>query len=148
MINHFRTLLLNLSNIGVATDYIPTEFTAQVLSGRFLSIYQILFPPGSSRQRVMELGQAYLELLRAANIEEVVTAQDTRITYELDSFKNFTTPSIDLDALFRKFNTGNVEAILSQKKKLNTDKYDNLWLYHPNKLYKLAGLIAAYVIRL
>lgn len=151
MINHFRTLLLNLSYAGNNSEHIPSSFVARQLPDKTLTFYQTLFPTGSSRARILELGQVYLELIEATRLSEVITAQDPRVTYVLETdFQNFKQPSINLNTLFGKFTTSNdlVSTVLAMPKKLATDTYDNYWLQHPNKIYKLAGLIAAYVIRL
>ena len=151
MVNHFRTLLLNLSDVGTLSEHITKGFTARQLSGGPLSFYQMLFPTGSSRSRVLELGQAYLELIEATDLSEVITLQDPRVTYDLKSdFNNFKKPSFDLSLLFGKINSSNgvAESILALPKHGDTDTYDNIWKQHPNKAYKLAGLIAAHVIRL
>lgn len=151
MINHFRTLLLNLPDAGNPDEHISKGFVARTLSGKPLSMYQVLFPSNSSRARKLELAQAYLELLEATRLSAAVTSIDTRITYDLkEDFKNFKQPSIDLNLLFGKLSGDNslASGILQLPRQIEDASYDNIWSQHPNKLYRTAGLIAAYVLRL
>lgn len=151
MTNHFRTLLLNLSYAGTPDEHIPTGFAARTLSGKPLEFYNILFPPGSSRTKILQLGQAYLELIEAARLTSVITLQDSRVTYDLKhDFKNFKQPSFNINSIIGKL-TGDAsipEGVLRLPKQVDVEDYDNMWNQHPNKAYRLAGLIAAYVIRL
>ncbi len=149
MINHFRTLLLNLSDTGTSAEHITKGFTARELKGELLSIYNILFP--GNREDKLKKAHAYLELIHGTNLSGIFTKIDNRITYDLNTdFPDFKTKAINIEELVTKLeiNNGNIVSMFALPKVVDTDVYDNLWLHHPNPLYRLAGLIVAYVIRL
>ena len=151
MINHFRTLLLNITDSGDPAMFISPGFHSRTLSNKVNSVYLLLFPVGSTEQRCLSLGQAYLELLNSAGIEEVVYLQDPRISYDLEKdFNNFKTASLDLSRMIEtmRVNTKLIKEMLSSHSVINTTKYNNMYLEHPNPVYRLAGLIAAYTLRL
>ena len=99
----------------------------------------------------MRLGNAYLEIVKSADLDEAFTLVDTRITYDLEvDFNNFKDAGIDLATLEKTLDNSNsaILTMFTTPKQVDTDKYDNLWNQHPNFIYRLAGLVVAYVIRL
>jgi len=151
MINHFRTLLLNITDSGDPAMFISPGFHARTLNNKFNVIYLLLFPVGSTEQRCLSLGQAYLELLNSAGIEEVVYLQDPRVSYDLENdFNNFKTTSLNLSRMTETMRVNNklIREMLTSQSVINTTKYSNMYLEHPNPVYRLAGLIAAYTLRL
>jgi hypothetical protein len=150
MLNHFRTLLLNLSDVGNANEHIAPGFVARNLSDKPLALYRLLFPT-TTRDRILKLGHSYLELLESTQLGDVITLQDPRISYDLKvDFDDFKSPGFNIEDLWGKIygNSGLVESVLAIDKQVDTDKYDNIWRSHPNRAYRLAGLIAAYGVRL
>jgi hypothetical protein len=149
MINHFRTLLLNLSDSGTASEFISPGFVARILPSGFSTVYKVLFP-STDRNTVLLNGQSWLELINGAGIPEVLTLVDQRVNYTPKDFQNFKTPSLpvlDVLAQLQQQNSA-VATVLAASAPVDASKYDNLWLQHPNDVYKLAGFIAAYTLRL
>lgn len=103
MLNHFRTLLLNLGYAGDAEEHIPSEFQSLTLSGPLAELYALLFPATASRFFKRFLAQSYISLIHAAGLQDEITSFDPRISYSLDTgdyFKinRFTNPSISSSA--------------------------------------------------
>ena len=149
MLNQFRTLLLNLSDAGVFAEFISPGFTSRVLPVNFSVAYNTLFP-NKDRNAVLLNGQAYLNLLEGANIIEAVTLIDPRVSYCSTDFDNFEMTGSALLPIYTGLNQiPNVtKGVLAAKSIVDTSKYDNLWLQHPNPIYKLAGFVASYTLRL
>ena len=89
MLNEFRTLLLNISYAGDGTEHIPSGFTALPLSSPFKDIYNILFPPGSSRYYKQFVANCYLSIMNAAGLEKDIIALDPRISYTIEDANYF-----------------------------------------------------------
>lgn len=88
MLNHFRTLLLNLTYLD-ASEHIPEAFTAKALPSELKRVYDKLFPPGSSRFYKLFLGQNYLNIVKTTGFQDYVTALDNRISYDLSNDSYF-----------------------------------------------------------
>ena len=89
MLNHFRTLLLNLSFFE-PWEHIPKGYTAKKLPDDLRMLHDKLFAPKCSRYFRLFLAQNYLNMVRAADMQDYVTAFDNRISYDLlteDFFK-------------------------------------------------------------
>jgi len=84
MLNHVRTLLLNLSYDGNGAEHIPSSFLQLPLPAPFSEVNAILFPSGSSRSYKQFLAHHYLNIIRAAGLEERLKDFDSRISYPLD----------------------------------------------------------------
>lgn len=149
MTNHFRTLLMNLSDNDTPEEFISPGFVSRVLPASFSAIYKELFP-SSDREAVLLNTQRYLDLIHGANIPEVITTIDDRVTYVDKDFDNFKSAGTDLAKVLTglKQQSQAINAILAIPAAVDTTKYDNMWLQHPNDVYKLAGLIASYTLRL
>lgn len=85
MLNHFRTLLLNLSYDGNETEHIPVGYVSRPLQTPFAEIYKQLFPTGASRFYKLFLAHNYIEIVKAAGLEDDLKKIDPRISYQLDS---------------------------------------------------------------
>jgi hypothetical protein len=151
MTNHFRTLLLNLSYGNDPNEHIPLGFAARQLQGGSQAVHNVLFDLAKNRGDISRLGLAYLELVRAANLDRAFTLVDDRITYDLDEdFNYFGLTGIDLDGLYAKLVAHNedINNVLKLTPAIEDDTFENLWRKHPNIAYRIAGLIVAYVLRL
>lgn len=150
MVNHFSSLLLNQPDAGASLFTAP-GFTVRALNNSFSGLYNILFSADTNPQQKDYLCQAYLEVVQGAGLAEAFTLSDDRITYNLNTdFDNFKTASVDFTTIYQSIlqNPSLIAAVLAYPKTVDTDKYDNIWYFHTNPLYRLAGLIVAYVIRL
>lgn len=90
MINHFRTLLLNMSpdNTGssaLGEEYVDPSFTPMILTGKLRTAHAVLVPNGASRTARNFYCYAWLCLAHAPDFEKYVTTFDPRITYSMDS---------------------------------------------------------------
>lgn len=83
MLNHFRSLLLNLDYTGDGTEHIPAKFIPIQLPAKLKNLHTALFPETSSRFYKMVLAHTYLNILDAAGFSEEVTIYDPRISYDL-----------------------------------------------------------------
>lgn len=89
MINHARTLLLNVQGDGygghLGDEYLPPEFRPLTLSSSLQFVRRILF--GTSPDRIMlnYRAQQLLALLHATELRDYLTALDSRITYDVAS---------------------------------------------------------------
>ena len=112
MVNHFRTLLLNLAAGDVSEEFIPAAFKPIVLPTGLSRMYNVLFPPVSSREHKLFLATMYLQLIESTDFREHVLLYDPRITYDLTSNRYFkinriSTPVVS-DSNFPIFITGSV----------------------------------------
>jgi hypothetical protein len=89
MLNHFRTLLVNLSYFNTPDDHIPIGYQARQLPLSLKKIYDILFPPYTNRDYKLFLVSAYLNIIRAAGFDNKVLAYDNRISYDLNDTARF-----------------------------------------------------------
>jgi hypothetical protein len=89
MINHYRTLLLNLTDVGNTNEYIAPKFTSLVLPPPLVAFYNLLFPAGISRFYAEFLAFTYLQILRAADQQHFVYSLDNRLTYDLDTISDY-----------------------------------------------------------
>lgn len=80
MLNHFRTLLLNLRALD-ESEHIPSSFKPKTLPADLTRIYNKLFPPNCSRFYKFYLTQNYLLLLKAVGLQDHITRFDNRISY-------------------------------------------------------------------
>jgi len=98
MINHFRTLLLNLPRAGEDEEFISAKFAPVVLTIPLTPIFQILFPPAASRQHKVMLVQTYLNLIQSTDFRAQVLNYDPRITYDLADSQYFQINNISVPA--------------------------------------------------
>lgn len=84
MLNHFRTLLLNLSYNGDPTEHIPEDFRARTLTPELDAIHKLLFPVDTSRYYKLFLAHCYLQVIKAAGLDDELKSFDPRISYSLD----------------------------------------------------------------
>lgn len=83
MLNHVRTLLLNLDYTGDGTEHIPASYIPIKLPKKLESLSLALFPENSSRFYKMVLAHTYMNVLDAAGFSEEVLSYDKRISYDL-----------------------------------------------------------------
>lgn len=88
MLNHFRTLLLNLSYFE-PSEHIPEGFNAKVLPQELQKLYDKLFPPRSTRFYRFFLAKCYLKAMDTVGYTSVVTSFDSRISYDVESVEYF-----------------------------------------------------------
>jgi hypothetical protein len=124
MLNHFRTLLLNLSYDDNGNEHIPDNFNALQLASPFKEIYNILFPQGSSRYYRQFLANSYLSIIDAAGLSDELLKFDPRISYSLDDadfFKIYRYSNPAISSIHHPiFIYGNYRGI-----ETNTSFYDN-----------------------
>lgn len=87
MINHARTLLMNVSGASrpAATffleEYIPPDFEAQELTSYMQDVYNVLFGGASDKAFQNYRALQYTRILHSTEFVQYVTALDSRITY-------------------------------------------------------------------
>jgi len=93
MVNHYATLLLNLSGVntpgGVKSYFVNRDYSKLVLPVKLKSFYDILFPPNTSDYQKQFLCYNYLRLLNSTNLLSTAVQHDSRITYDLDSLTEY-----------------------------------------------------------
>ena len=97
MINHYRTLILNLADEGNPNEFIAPGFIPVSLSAPLQAFYNLLFPIGTSRYYKQFLYYYYEELIRASNQTQFLTSVDPRLTYtpaQLGQYFNLSRTSI------------------------------------------------------
>ncbi len=123
MYNQFRTTLLNLAYASDPNEHIPSEFGGVELPPVLATIYNILFPPNTSRFYKNFLAHSYLQLIMAAGLEDTFTLYDSRITYDVNNHNYFkiyrNSNPIVSNAAFPIFISGKYSDVLS-----NTYYYD------------------------
>lgn len=114
MLNHARTLLLNLSYES-EEEHIPPNYNKRALSQDLSLLYNTLFPVSSSRNYKFFLCHNYLNLIEAAGMTSHVLAYDPRVSYSLDTTQFFkvsreTTP-ISSDPDYPIFVLGELQSV-------------------------------------
>ena len=95
MVNHFRTLLANLSGgdgAAIGHEYIPENFRPVRLPSTLLRVRRALFGADPDRSGVNFRIRQYLPLLHRPDFEPLLAAFDSRITYSLDDRRLFDLP--------------------------------------------------------
>ena len=258
MVNHFRTLLLNLPYVGNTWEHIPSFFRGIPLPKALSDFHNLIYPSDATREYKLFLAFTYLRIIQAAGKNEAFSLKDPRITYDMADdgslflFNRTSNPQAR-DSVFKMTVTGNyvfpadyhakseiritvyeqevggsltvlisnesdtlythsmaplvytnyvsapitltgtnltiqitntgqdeqeypnawtllcqgpyvfnftglmaslkdnamlVEAMLDYRRDLGIDTYENLWKSHPNSVYRLAGLLISYVLRI
>jgi len=86
MINHARSLLLNLTakavaNADVDSAYIPNDFTPQAIPKWLLPVSRAIFPDGATISQRVCATDALCDLLQRVELAPYVLSLDSRITY-------------------------------------------------------------------
>jgi hypothetical protein len=93
MVNHYATLLLNLSGEntpgGISSYFVNRGYSKLNLPVKLKSFYDILFPPNTSGYQKQFLCYNYLRILNATRLISSVTKHDPRVTYDLDSLTEY-----------------------------------------------------------
>lgn len=116
MLNHFRTLLLNLDYQGDSTEHIPVDFRGLALPQELTKVYNTLFPKGISRLYKIFLTQNYLNVIKSADLESEIIKFDNRISYSNDpnffKINRITNPIISNERhpifIYGKYNTNSI----------------------------------------
>lgn len=83
MLNHFRTLLLNLDYSGDVSEHIPSKYIPIQLPSKLARLNSVLFPETASRFYKTVLAHTYLNILDSAGFSDEVKSYDKRISYDL-----------------------------------------------------------------
>lgn len=83
MLNHFRTLLLNISDEGEVSEHIPTNFNQLSYKEPLQAFHNLIMPARLSRFNKQFLAHNYMSYIEAAGIPEAITLLDARVTYDL-----------------------------------------------------------------
>jgi len=100
MINHARTILLNIEAIpdqpelAPGEEFIPSDFATIDIPAELLSIHTVIIPETATRNERNYLGFAYMQLAHTPEFEKYVLALDPRVTYNFEE-------SIFLEVVFR-----------------------------------------------
>lgn len=89
MINQYRTLLLNLSDLGNPNEYISPGFNALILPDALQGFYNLLYPTGASRYYKQFIAYYIERLLHGTNQITYLTSFDSRITYDLSDLGEY-----------------------------------------------------------
>jgi len=88
MLNHFRTLLLNLEDKSDKAEHIPVGFVPITLPTPLEAFHKLIFPPSASRFNRLFLAHNYLRYIEASNLTDDILTYDKRISYNLTSNKD------------------------------------------------------------
>lgn len=84
MLNHARTLLLNLSHDPAdRSEHIPAAFKRVAFAPEIQSVMDILVPPSASRFQRKFIVHNLLQLISSAGLDGALALFDTRISYSL-----------------------------------------------------------------
>lgn len=147
MINHFRTKLMNLDyEVLLPEDYIAPDFEAVVLPPVLENFHDLLFP-SSLRSQIVLRANAYTNLLHAFDLDDVIVAVDSRVTYKLSELDTFDSVVDNLhftaDEVISNTQTYDMLNYGEQNYKLR-----NMFEQSPFNLQRLAASIAAYSLKL
>jgi len=87
MINHFRTILLNVSGPRLPESkspsdiYVP-EYVAKVLPDMLVEINHVLFSDCLTDEDTKQKVYQFIRMVEASGLAHVTTAEDTRVTYD------------------------------------------------------------------
>lgn len=85
MINHARTLLLNISGADTATapgdEYIPPDFRPVDIDEATAAVRAVLFGPSPDRSLLNVRARQYMTLLHETELAPFAVAFDSRVTY-------------------------------------------------------------------
>jgi hypothetical protein len=89
MINHYRTLFLNLSDQGDPNEYIAPGFNSLSLPSELQNFYNLIYPLNSSRYYKQFIAYYCENLLHASGQTQYLTSFDSRITYDLSDLGTY-----------------------------------------------------------
>jgi hypothetical protein len=92
MINHFRTLMLNVvpnKTAGDGAEIIPEEFKPVAMTGAMASVYRALFGANPDATVLNTRAHQYLSVIDGTDLKEFPALLDPRITYDLKKNLNF-----------------------------------------------------------
>jgi hypothetical protein len=89
MINQYRTLILNLPDLGDPNEFISPGFLGLQLTPELQAVYNLLFPANTSRSYKQFLYYYYEQLLRATNQLQFLNGVDSRVTYTPEQLGNY-----------------------------------------------------------
>lgn len=145
MLNHYRTLLLNLEDINDTEEHITPAFKPKILPTSLVKIYNILFPEGSSREVKLSLAQVFLNLIDSLNLTSEILLYDPRISYSIKEESNFGDSSFDLSTIMIKLNGIQPFELIDSAA---ADKYKLLWDTDNSDITKLVAVLLAYVLKI
>ena len=133
-------------------EHISPDFLIEAkLPPKAQAVYDILFPlRKTSRSDCLLRGLVYERVIVAAGFGDRLLTNDPRRTYTVEDLNRFDAgASIDLVKLVAQLDAHKdvVEAWLATAPEKDQTTA-NLWRQHPNLVYRLAGLLLAYVERL
>lgn len=150
MIDHFRTSLLNLADANNTSEHICPGFVPQRLSMKAQAVYELLFPPQLGREERLYRAYVFERVVVASGFQDRLYANDDRCSYKLEDLNLFDSGySLDLVKLIASLDEH--KGVVEQWLLTDTSKEPtavNLWHQHPNIVYRLAGLLLAYIERL
>ncbi len=151
MINHFRTVLLNLPGPRHSTSMVPSdiyipEYKAVVLSGKLPIVDHVLFGDCLAEEDRIRKTYQLIRLVEASGLVERITEKDSRITYAhyaggLECYED--TSSIEYSASMLDDLS---ETVLEEL----FEGDDLLFMYYNARTYvdRLAAVIVGYVRKL
>ena len=151
MLNHFRTLLLNMPSVA-ASDQIPSKFTTQVYSPVIRKVLDLLLPVTVREDKLIQVHNL-LQLLIASNLYSVIYMFDPRVTYvpwdnKASYFK--TGHPVSFTSVFSALqaNRDLIDTMLKLDASIDTALYEDIWRTHSNMVYRLAALSICLVARM
>ena len=90
MIDHFRSLALNISPSGLTSPltaynvHISPDYAVLPLPLDLTEVYDIFYPSPNLVPK-LQLTHAYMALLHGCGLEEAITALDPRVTYDIEN---------------------------------------------------------------
>lgn len=154
MINHYRTLFLNQSDLGNPDEFISPGFQSLTLPIPLQNFYNILFPVGSTRA-YQQFVEYYVEnILYSSNQTQFLTSFDSRITYDINAIGDYfqsnqllASSYLNYTTFFQNFYQNSTVIANMFAYGTQDAKSQSLWTQHFNTMYALAGLFNAYVVK-
>jgi len=152
MRDQFRTLLVNEAFANYS-DGIATGFHPVTLPTSMQNFYNVLFPVGSAHNYKLFLADNFTKIIEAAGLEDGMLVDDPRVTFTLPDAQFFYAGSpyyFDFGGFYQTLllNKAVIDKMLSVPSRHKDTSFENYWTGHHNPVYKVAGLILAYVDRI
>lgn len=171
MLNHFRTLLLNIDSTGNPNDHLADGYyhltapnsnsqsnppttavtgTGSNIPKPLIDTCALLFNSTLTQDQKINLLNHYIDMIYACNMEAYITQQDNRTTYTPNDFSSLTF-NTDLyyavNQILLGINSYDVSNFLTLLSESTDLQLENVLKTHFNPIYKLSALIILYVIK-
>lgn len=143
MVNEFRRRLLNLSYEEAGITYTPTPMSPTVTN-----VHNLLFPKSNDMVAQVILLDGYEQIVKSAGLESYIVEHDARIV-PVDSTHFLDGEEFNFNDVYSRLtmHSDQINKMLMSDKSKTDVTPDNLWRSHSNPVYRVAGLLVAFVNR-